>query len=362
MTSYFPSPVYLSSVPFKTTSSCKTSKQKHSRLDRILEETTAAIDRRFEAMTVTAVEPALPQLLQPRNRIVKEETLLSSPVYRKESVRQMVWQRMRDNNSLQPFAHDPTSANVCRRIPYYRGALFAARRVTQLEEFQMAGAVAVGPSLSEKALRRMTLLEKKLLVVPELRVDSLPFMHLVEGHYMTRSQCSKAAGKGGAAKLGFPVGAREMRDSQDDPFPHIGVYVVGSVAVAENGVRIGMGCGYGELEWAVLNTLGLVSEDTLVVTMVHTDQIVSDRWDLPVTLARNNDLPVDAIVTPNEVIWTKRRSAKPRCGVVWDMIDTQMLHDIPILGEIKKSESALDQDFYEMRNDPAMQETIYYTD
>ena len=45
------------------------------------------------------------------------------------------------------------------------------------------------------------------------------------------------------------------------------------MAVGVNGVRLGKGLGYAELEWAILVELGVVSERTLVLTTVHEDQV-----------------------------------------------------------------------------------------
>ena len=57
----------------------------------------------------------------------------------------------------------------------------------------------------------------------------------------------------------------------------IDLYVVASVAVSTNGVRLGKGRGFAELEWAILKELGLVDADTLVATTVHQAQIIEEE-------------------------------------------------------------------------------------
>ena len=51
--------------------------------------------------------------------------------------------------------------------------------------------------------------------------------------------------------------------------PKIELAVVGSVAVAKDGGRIGKGEGYSEMEYAILHELGLVSESVPIITTVH---------------------------------------------------------------------------------------------
>ena len=53
---------------------------------------------------------------------------------------------------------------------------------------------------------------------------------------------------------------------------HVDVFSIGSVAAAQNGMRIGSGCGHGELEWGVLSAASWVDRSTLVVTLAHRDQ------------------------------------------------------------------------------------------
>jgi 5-formyltetrahydrofolate cyclo-ligase len=54
-----------------------------------------------------------------------------------------------------------------------------------------------------------------------------------------------------------------------DKVPKIDLAVVGSVAVAKDGGRIGKGEGYSEMEYAILRELGLVSEPVPIITTVH---------------------------------------------------------------------------------------------
>lgn len=54
---------------------------------------------------------------------------------------------------------------------------------------------------------------------------------------------------------------------------HLDLLVVGSVAVSKEGYRIGKGRGYADLEFAILLGMKAVSEDTVIVTVVHDCQV-----------------------------------------------------------------------------------------
>merc|ERR1719369_2013157 len=95
--------------------------------------------------------------------------------------------------------------------------------------------------------------------------------------------------KAGAARLGDSVGS--VCGSVAD------IVVVGAVVCTREGVRLGKGRGFAELEWGMLWEMGVVNDETLVATTVHDSQIVSSL-DLPVSSMMRYDLPVDIICTP----------------------------------------------------------------
>jgi 5-formyltetrahydrofolate cyclo-ligase len=77
-----------------------------------------------------------------------------------------------------------------------------------------------------------------------------------------------------------------------------------------------------------LRELGLVDEDTPVITTVHDLQIIDQ--EIPM---EEHDLPVDIIVTPMRIIRIERAYRKPK-GIYRDRIDREKLKEIPILAEI----------------------------
>lgn len=100
--------------------------------------------------------------------------------------------------------------------------------------------------------------------------------------------------------------------------------VCGSVAVNRNGVRLGKGAGFSDIEVALLAEAGLVGPSTTIVTTVHTLQVV-DR-PLPET---EHDFRVDLIVTPDDVI-VCGPPRRPN-GLQWDHLTPEKIASIPAL-------------------------------
>ena len=119
------------------------------------------------------------------------------------------------------------------------------------------------------------------------------------------------------------------------------MYVVASVAVARNGVRLGKGYGYAEMEWGILYRCGIVGFDTFVATTVHHYQILEDDV-LSTEMMEDHDLPVDLIVTARNFFNTKiarhRRVKKPAVGIVWSKVTDSTMEKIPALKALKEME------------------------
>jgi 5-formyltetrahydrofolate cyclo-ligase len=121
-----------------------------------------------------------------------------------------------------------------------------------------------------------------------------------------------------ALREGRPVGLEEL-----DP---VELIVCGTVAVNYEGVRVGKGGGFSDLEFALLAERGLVTSDTTIVTTVHDLQLLYER--LPETA---HDFRVDAVVTPTRVVRTTAGHRPP--GVLWDRLGSQKRAAIPVLNQ-----------------------------
>ena len=192
------------------------------------------------------------------------------------------------------------------RIPNFTGAEAAAERLADLGEWQAARTIKANPDSPQLPVRRRALAEGKILymAVPRLR-DERPFIRL-----------GQEATIKGAMQEGTPVAVGDVG--------RIELVVCGTVAVNRDGVRIGKGGGYSDLEFGLLIEAGLVDERTLLVTTVHSLQVLDEP--LPET---EHDFRVDVIVTPEETIRTPVPKRPP--GILWSHLDAEKIAEIPVL-------------------------------
>ncbi|MBQ0983677.1 5-formyltetrahydrofolate cyclo-ligase [Streptomyces sp. F63] len=226
----------------------------------------------------------------------------------KQRIRRQVWDALTKANAV----HD---TSVYGRIPNFKGAEQAAARLASLPQWRAARVVKAVPDKAQLAVRAMALADGKtvFMAVPKLATPR-PF-YLLDPARLAVAPIEAAASRTAAA-VAPTVEVDEMRP--------IDLVVLGSVAVNREGVRIGKGAGYSDLEFALLAEAGLVTAETVVVTTVHPLQVV----DGPIP-AGDHDAGVDLIVTPDDVIAC---SAPHRpAGLLWDRLPPEKIAAIPAL-------------------------------
>jgi len=171
------------------------------------------------------------------------------------------------------------------------------------------------PDAPQLSVRARALRDHKRLYMawPRLAHDK-PFI-LLDPHRL-RTPARRAASIKGAVAAGRQVGIAQMH--------RIDLVICGTVAVNREGVRIGKGGGFSDLEFALLVEAGLIDDETTLVTTVHPLQVVAG--DLPET---EHDFRVEIIVTPDDVIRTPHHK-RPR-GIIWQDLDEERIAEIPVL-------------------------------
>jgi 5-formyltetrahydrofolate cyclo-ligase len=96
------------------------------------------------------------------------------------------------------------------------------------------------------------------MAVPML-ADRLPF-YVLDPKNLTVPP-AEAAAKDVAARSARKVSVADMQP--------VDLVICGSVAVNREGVRLGKGAGYSDIELALLQEAGLIRRDTAIVTTVH---------------------------------------------------------------------------------------------
>lgn len=204
---------------------------------------------------------------------------------------------------------------VYGRIPAFVGAELAAERLAELSAWRNAEVIKAVPDKAQLPVRARALAEGKLLymAVPKL-AGPQPFVLLDPARLSV--PFDQAASSKIALDVGMPIGVEDMQP--------VDLVICGSVAVNRQGVRLGKGAGYSDIEVALLVEANLLSERTTIVTTVHDLQIVDD--DLPET---DHDFSVDLFVTPTQVI----SCGPPRrpTGLDWSLLTAERVAAMPVL-------------------------------
>lgn len=226
----------------------------------------------------------------------------------KNTIRERIWDLLEQQGAA-------LDGDVHGRIPNFVGAQAAADRLAELPVWQSSRVIKAVPDEAQLPARVRALREHKLvyMAVPKLAKQH-PFYLLDPSALPVPPEV--AASSHGAAEVARNVGVDELRP--------IDLVICGSVAVNRDGVRLGKGAGYSDLEVALLQEAGLIGPDTTIVTTVHQLQVVDTA--LPET---EHDFSVDLIVTPDEVIQCgpQRRPA----GLLWDQLSEEQIAAIPTL-------------------------------
>ncbi|XP_039359919.1 methenyltetrahydrofolate synthase domain-containing protein isoform X2 [Mauremys reevesii] len=243
----------------------------------------------------------------------------------KWDIRTKIWDYMEANN----VADFPRP--VHHRIPNFKGASHAASRLPGLQEFKTAKTIKINPDAPQKTARFLTLEARKTLLVPTPRLRTGLFNKIVPPPGATKEILRICATSQGVKDYSVPIGL--------DAKVHVDLVVVGSVAVSEKGWRIGKGEGFADMEYAMMVSMGAITEDTPIVTIVHDCQVV----DIAEELLDDHDLTVDYIITPTRTIKTGCKRPKPQ-GIIWHKISYEMLERIPILKNLRYREKQAGKD------------------
>jgi len=225
----------------------------------------------------------------------------------KQAAREHVWDLLEREGAAPPGVHG--------YIPDFAGADRAAARLAELAGWRTATVITSNPDNAQLPVRLLALHDGKLLYVAVPRLATPKPFYLLDAAKLAVPFEAVSTG-GGAANTAATVGLDEMRP--------VDLIVCGSVVVNRNGVRVGKGAGYCDIEVALLTEAGLIRPDTAIVTTVHQLQVVDDG--LPET---EHDFSVDVIVTPDEVI----ECGPPRrpIGIIAEHLTAENVREIPVL-------------------------------
>ncbi|WP_435110268.1 5-formyltetrahydrofolate cyclo-ligase [Nocardiopsis synnemataformans] len=231
----------------------------------------------------------------------------------KNRLRQKVWDRL-------DTAHAGRTGPVRGKIPNFHGADRAAEHLAAHPRWQSAQVVKANPDKAQTEVRLAAVQDGKLVYMAVPKIAGTDPFYLLDPHALTVPTHLAVTGAGAAEH------APRTRPERMQP---VDVIVCGSVAVNHQGVRIGKGAGYSDIEMGLLAHAGLVHEHTLIVTTVHTLQVLDEP--IPET---GHDVSVDLIVTPEGIITCPPR--RRPTGIIWEDLEEEKIDSIPILQELRK--------------------------
>lgn len=236
-------------------------------------------------------------------------SLTLTPMRSKDGIRTEIWRLLQTRR----VARFPGAEG---RIPNFIGAEACAEQLAQTPHWKAAKVLKINPDSPQRAIRQRALSEGKTIymAVPRLASDK-PFIELDP----KKLKCSPFAASSikGAGQYGRPVKLTEVKK--------IDLIVCGSVAVNRAGARLGKGGGYSDLEFALLTEEKKIDRATPIVTSVHPLQIIDD--EIPMTA---HDIPLSAIVTPDEIIKIKADRPRPK-GIYWELLAEEKRDTVPVL-------------------------------
>lgn len=194
---------------------------------------------------------------------------------KKQEIRERLWSEM-ERKGIATFP-----LPCFGRIPNFKGAEVAALKLQSVNEYKDASFIMVGPDSPQAPVRRLALLDGKLLVMPSPGLES--------GYLIIRP--SRVKGKEKEAST--IRGAFKYGESTNAP-PSLDLIIEGSVAVDLDGYRLGKGKGFGDREISLAEDIA--KKSITVVTTIHDIQIVD------FVPREEHDKKVNIIVTPTRII------------------------------------------------------------
>ena len=228
----------------------------------------------------------------------------------KQSARQAIWDRL-SADRLARFPFPPHG-----RIPNYKGAEAAARRLFELAPWRDARRIKVNPDAPQRYVRLEALRRGITVFVPTPRLRA--GFKMLDPATIPEDKITEAASLSRGDKWAVEVPLEAL--------PPMDAIVTGSVAVTRDGRRCGKGEGYSDLEYAILRELG--HPPVPVATTVHDVQLVDALpWD-------ETDLPLSVIVTPEQTIAVDAPLPAPD-GIDWARLTPEDLEEMPVLEELR---------------------------
>ncbi|XP_037028956.1 uncharacterized protein LOC119069157 [Bradysia coprophila] len=238
----------------------------------------------------------------------------------KRSIRVQTWRKFQEQKLY-------TGSFVFNRIPNFVGVEKAVELLSETPEYKNAKNIKVDVDRSQDAVKLNALSSSKNLFISCGKDSKALYAKVNCPETEDVATQKKAILVLNLAEYGTEI---EFQNKVE-----LDMVVYGSVAVSKLGERIGRGNGYVDLDFATLKHCGSITDKTLIVTVIHDEQLYDT---LPTHLFTDLDVPLDLIVTPTQVIRVPKRLPRP-AGIRWEILSQRRLGVVPVLQAIKDSET-----------------------
>jgi 5-formyltetrahydrofolate cyclo-ligase len=238
----------------------------------------------------------------------------------KSDIRQRVWRALREVARPDSRHHYDFSSFIAD----FEGSDQATACLTQLPIYISSRVIFITPDNCLEGLRIQALHDRKTILITTYGIRR--GFWVLDPQRISSADYRYAATLDGMERVGQPVSLADIVSRGW----HIPFMVTGTGAINLRGVRFGKGHGFFDLEWAMLFSLGVVTQKTVAAAVVHDCQVLDEELH-----PEEFDTVCDVVVTPTRVIDVNGAS-KPACGVLWPLLQPDMLDGIPPLQELKE--------------------------
>lgn len=233
-------------------------------------------------------------------------------------IRQEVWEKLRLIAKPDSRFH----LDFGEFIPDFEGSDLAVARLVEMPLYQSSRFIFITPDNCLEKLRAQALRDGKTIIVSSYGIRR--GIVKLGPEDVAKGSEEYASWLDGMERFGKFVSLADIQ--QLGPLDFL---VTGGSAINREGVRLGKGHGFFDLEWAMLFEIGVANESTPILALVHDCQVVEKALE-----PSEFDTVCDLIITPSRVIEVEKPN-KPTIGIMWERLETGMIENIPPLQELK---------------------------
>lgn len=208
-------------------------------------------------------------------------------------------------------------------IADYEGSDQGAKLLAGSEMYKHAEVIFITPDNNLEKLREIAFRDKKTVVMTNYGITRGFF--LIQPGDIPEGKEEVASLLDGVSRYWKHQTLEQLKTAVG----HIELLVTGASAITPGGIRFGKGHGYFDLEWAMLYTVGLVDDHSVIIGAGHDCQVA----DVEVTV-EEYDTAIDYIVTPTKIMETRHEYPRPGKGIIWSRLAPGMREQIPPVQEL----------------------------